>query len=153
MSLRFLPALVAAVVLASAGGKDVQTTPRTAVAASAAPQTTRFVAGEITYVDPALRIVAVRETVASAPQKGQKPARRTVTLALTPDTKLLRGKAPVSADELRVKDYVVVRYAETPQAAVALTLRAADVVVRSAPAPAASPSATEAAAGEFGQHR
>ena len=96
--------------------------------------------------------MAVRESVASASQKGQKPVRRILTLVLTPDTKILRGRTPVSPEELRVKDYVVVRYAETPQGAVALSLRAADVVARTAPSSPGAPQLPETAAGEPGQH-
>jgi hypothetical protein len=153
VNLRFLPALVAAAVLASGGARDVQTAPAAKVASPAPLHPTRIILGEITYVETALRIVAVRETVASATQKGQKPIRRTLTLVLTPDTKILRGKIPVSPEELCVKDYVVVRYAETPQGAVALSLRAADVVARTTPSPAAAPPPAETAAPEAGQHR
>jgi len=153
VNLRFLPALVAAAILASGGARDVQTTPAAKVASPAPLHATRIVAGEVTYVDTALRLVAVRETVASATQKGQKPFRRTLTLVLTPDTKTFRGRTPVPAEELQVKDYVVVRYAETPQGAVALLLRAADVVARTTPSPAALPPPAETAGPEAGQHR
>ena len=152
MSLRFLPALVAAVLLAAGGARDVQITPKAMVASPVPPHPTRIIVGEVTYVDTALRIVAVRESVASATQKGQKPFRRTLTLVLTPDTKILRGKTPVSPEELCVKDFVVVRYAETPQGAVALSLRAADVVARTVPPSPGAPQLPEMAAGEPGQH-
>jgi len=152
VSLRFLPALVAAVILAAGGARDVQVTPKPAVASPVPPLSTHSVAGEVTYVDPALRILAVRESVASASQKGQRPVRRIVKLVLTPETKLLRGRTPVLPEELRVKDYVVVRYADTPHGAVALSLRAADVVARTAPSAAGTPQPPEIAAAEPGQN-
>lgn len=108
--------------------------------------------GEVTYVDTALRIVAVRESVASATQKGQKPFRRTLTLVLTPDTKLYRGKTPVFPEELCVKDYVVARYVESPQGAVALSLRAADAVARTTPSAAGAPQPPEMAGAQPGQN-
>jgi len=151
VSLRFLPALLAAALLAAVGARDVQTTPEPVVASPATPHPTRSIAGEVTYVDPALRIMAVRETVASASQKGQKPVRRILPLVLTPDTKLFRGRTPVSPEDLRVRDYVVVRYTETPQAFVALSLRAADVVARTAPASPGTPQLPETVAGDPGQ--
>ena len=73
-------------------------------------------------------------------------------LVLTPETKLLRGRTPVLPEELRVKDYVVVRYADTPHGDVALSLRAADVVARTAPSAAGTPQPPEIAAAEPGQN-
>jgi len=89
--------------------------------------------GEIVSVDAEKNLVTVRESVSSPNQKGQT-ARRTVTLGLTPQTKLLRGKTSTSAAELKPNDFVVARYAETPTGVIALSLRAADVVARTAPA-------------------
>ncbi|MFI5180608.1 MAG: hypothetical protein ACHQPI_04390 [Thermoanaerobaculia bacterium] len=135
MSLRFLPALLAAIALAAGAPKSDQVTPPSKVATPALEGPTRSIVGEVTYVDVALRIVAVRETVSSASQKGQKPVRRTLTMVLTPDTKLVRGKTPSDPAELRVRDYVVAHYRETPYGPLAVTLRVADVVARSVPSP------------------
>ena len=140
MSLRFVPALIAAIALAAGVPKSEQVAQPAAVAAPAPAGPTHSIAGEVTYVDTALRIVAVRETVSSASQKGQKPVRRTVTMVLTPGTKLVRGKTPVDPAELRVHDYVVARFTETPLGPVATSLRVADVVARSAPSPRATPA-------------
>ena len=151
MSLRFIPALIAAIALAAGAPKSEQVAQPATVTAPAPVGPTHSIAGEVTYVDTALRIVAVRETVSSASQKGQKPVRRTVTMVLTPGTKLLRGKTPGDPSDLRVHDYVVARFAETPQGPVATSLRVADVVARSAPSPPASPAA-DTATEENGQH-
>ena len=152
MSLRFLPALIAAIAIAAGAPKGEQVSQPARVAASVPAGPTRSIAGEITYVDTALRIVAVRETVASASQKGQKQVRRTLTLVLTPETKLVRGKTPSDSSGLKVRDYVVAHYSETPFGPLAVTLRVADVVVRSAPSPAGTPSASDASSEETGQH-
>lgn len=147
MSLRFLPALVAAIVLAAGSPKSDQVAQPAPVVRPASVGPTHSIAGEVTYVDTALRIVAVQETVASASQMGQKPVRRTIAMILTPGTKLVRGKTPADPSELRLHDYVVVRYTDTPQGPIANSLRVADVVARSAPSPPATttgdPSANE----------
>jgi hypothetical protein len=56
-----------------------------------------------------------------------------VTLELTPETKIFRGRTPIAATDLKPNDYVVARYSETPSGARALSLRVADVVARAAP--------------------
>lgn len=150
MSLRFVPALIAAIALATGAPKSGQVAQPAPVVAPAPAGSARSIVGEVTYVDTALRIVAVRETVSSATQKGQKSTRRTVTMVLTPQTKLVRGKTPGDPAELRVHDYVVARFTETPQGPVATSLRVADVVARSAPSPPAPPVA-DATAEETGQ--
>jgi hypothetical protein len=150
VSLRFVPALIAAIALAAGAPKSEQVVQPATVAASAPAGPTRSIVGEVMYVDTALRIVAVRETVASASQKGQKPARRTMTMVLTPQTKLVRGKTPGAPADLRVHDYVVAHFTETPQGPVVTSLRVADVVARSAPSPPATPVA-EATTEETGQ--
>lgn len=151
MSLRFLPALIAAVALAAGAPKGDQVSQPEAVVTTASTGQTRSIVGEVTYVDTALRIVAVRETVASASQKGQKQARRTLTLVLTRDTKLVRGKTPSDPAELRVHDFVVARYTETPNGRLAVTLRAADVVALSAAPPSSPPAGADASPEETGQ--
>lgn len=150
MSLRFVPALIAAIALAAGAQKSEQVAQPVPVVASTPIGPTHSIAGEVTYVDTALRIVAVRETVSSATQKGQKPVRRTMTMVLTPETKLVRGKTPGDPAELRVHDYVVVRFTETPLGPIATSLRVADVVARSAPSPPTTP-ADDATAEETGQ--
>ncbi len=77
-------------------------------------------------------LVTIRESVSSPSQKGHG-ARRSVTLELTPETKLFRGRTPIAATDLRPNDYVVARYSETPSGARALSLRVADVVAHAAP--------------------
>ncbi len=150
MSLRFVPALIAAIALAAGAPKSDQVAQPESLVARAPAGPTHSIGGEVTYVDTALRIVAVRESVASATQMGQKPVRRTVVMILTPATKLVRGKTPGDATELRVRDYVVARYVETPQGPVATSLRVADVVARSAPSPPTTPAA-DTSAEETGQ--
>lgn len=150
MSLRFVPTLIAALALAGGVLKSEQVAQPTQVAAPSAAGPTRSVVGEVTYVDTALRIVAVRETVSSATEKGQKAGRRTMTMVLTSQTKLLRGKRPGDPAELRVHDYVVATFSETPQGPIAISLRVADVVARSGPSPSATP-ATDPTPEESGQ--
>ncbi len=150
MSVRFLPALIAAIVLAAGSQKSDQVAQPAPVVRPVPVGRTHSIAGEVTYVDTALRIVAVRETVASASQMGQKPVRRTVAMILAPGTKLVRGKTPGEPSELHLHDYVVVRYADSPQGPIATSLRVADVVARSTPSPQAATSA-DTSANETGQ--
>jgi hypothetical protein len=150
VSLRFVPTLIAALALAAGAPKSEQVAQPAPVVAPSPAGPTRSIAGEVTYVDTALRIVAVRETVSSASQKGQKPVRRTMTMVLTPETKLVRGKTPGDPAELRVHDYVVAHFTETPQGPIAISLRVADVVARSGPPPPATPTA-DTTAEETGQ--
>ncbi len=143
--------MIAAIALAAAAPKGGQVSQPDPVAIPAPTGPMRSIAGEVTYVDTALRIVAVRETVVSASQKGQTPVRRTLTLVLTPNTKLVRGKTPSDPSGLRVRDYVVAHYSETPYGPIAVTLRAADVVARSAPPSSGSPAAADAPSEDTGQ--
>ncbi len=110
-----------------------------------------MIAGVVTWVDVPTGLVAVRESVPTASQMGQKPVRRSVALVVTAETKLFRGTTPVLTADLRAGDYVVSRYTETPQGALALLLRAADVVVQTTPSPSATPQPSDAPASENGQ--
>jgi len=114
----------------------------TPVPSPSSASVSRTIAGEIVSMDARSGSVLVRETVASATQKGQKPFRRAVTLVIGSGTKLSRGKAPVHVSDLKVGDYVVARYAETPTGMTAFSIRAAEVVVRTTPAAAPPPSET-----------
>lgn len=131
---------------------EAQTTPKAKVAPSEAPRTVHVIAGVVTSVEPSAGLVAVRESVPSAPEKGRKPVRRSVSLVVNAETMVILGKAPAALSELKVGDYVVARYAETPQGALALTLRAADAIVQAAP-PASASSQPAEAPGKEGDHR
>jgi hypothetical protein len=113
---------------------------------AATPRTVHVIAGVVTAIEPPSGLVTVRESVPSASQMGQKPVRRTVALVVTPKTKIILGKAPAVIADLKAGDFVVSRYAETPQGAIALTLRAADAVARSEPSPTATPPPVESSA-------
>jgi hypothetical protein len=147
-SFLFVPFLA---VLGSASALGAQTTQATKVPPAAAPRSVHVIAGVITSVEPAADLVAVRESVPSASQMGQKPVRRSVALVVTPETKLILGKEPAAISDLKAGDFVVARYAETPQGALALTLRAAGAVVSAAPTPSATPQAGEVSAKDGGR--
>jgi hypothetical protein len=140
-ALRVCPLFVVA-AFGVAAAASAQTAQPAKVPSPVAARSTRTIVGEIVSVDAEKNLVTVRESVSSPNQKGQT-ARRTVTLGLTPQTKLLRGKTSTSAAELKPNDFVVARYAETPAGVIALSLRVADVVARTAPATPAGPTSHE----------
>jgi hypothetical protein len=148
VNVRFLPALVAAAVVAVTGSKDGQTTQPATVAPSVAEASARAIVGEVVSVEGAGTAVSIRESVSSPSQKGQPAKRRNVTLQIVPTTKIFRGKDLSTAETLKPKDYVVARYLETPSGAVAQSIRAADVTPRATPTPTsdAASSAPPAAA-------
>lgn len=135
--------------LGGAAAGETQKTQPTKVPSPAVARTVHVIAGEITSIDVPASLVAVRESVPTASQKGQKPVKRTVVLVVTAETLLLRGKEPAPISDLKPGDYVVSRYAETPQGALALSLRAADVVARTTPT--GTPAPGEAPVRESGQ--
>ncbi len=148
MNVRFLPALVAAVVVAATGSKDGQLTQPEAVTLSTPAASARAIVGEIVSVEAGGTAVSIRESVSSASQKGQPAVRRNVTVQIVPTTRIFRGKELSTAETLRPKEYVVARYLETPAGAVAQSIRIADATPRAtptpaseAPAPANAPSA------------
>ncbi len=147
VSLLFIASLT---VLGPAAAGGAQTTQPTKVPEAEAHRSVHVIAGVITSVEPAADLVAVRESVPSASQMGQKPVRRSVALVVTPETKLILGKQPAAISDLKAGDFVVARYAETPQGALALTLRAAGAVTP-APQPSATPQPAEASAKETGR--
>lgn len=138
--------------LGAAAAEEPQTTQPTKVPSPTPARTVHVIAGVVTWVDVSAGLVAVRESVPTASQMGQKPVRRSVALVVTADTKLFRGKTPAMTADLRPGDYVVSRYTETPQGALALLLRAADVVVRTTPSPSGTPQPGGVSASENGQH-
>jgi hypothetical protein len=148
----FVSPVLGLAILAMAAAGEAQTAQPTQVPSPAAARKVHVIAGEVTSVDASSGLVAVRESVPSASQKGQKPVRRSVALVVTIETKLFRGEAPVTAADLKPGDYVVSRYAETPQGALALSLRAADVVARTTPSPSGEPQPSEAPVTENGHH-
>jgi hypothetical protein len=110
------------------------------------------IAGVVTSVDASAGLVTVRESVPTASQMGQKPVRRSVALVVSAQTKLFRGTTPTVTADLRPGDYVVSRYAETPHGALALLVRAAEIVTRTTPSPSGTPQPGDAPASESGQH-
>jgi hypothetical protein len=141
VNVRFLPALLVAAVVAAAGSKDGQPTQSSSVAPPTPAGSARAIVGEIVSVEGGGTAISVRESVSSASQKGQPAGRRNVTLQIVPSTKIFRGKEPAAAETLKPKDYVVVRYLETPSGAVAQSIRAADVTPRETPTPASQAAA------------
>jgi hypothetical protein len=141
VNVRFLPALLAAAVVAAAGSKDGQTPQPATVAPSAPAASARAIVGEIVSVEGVGTAVSIRESVSSASQKGQPIVRRNVTLQIVPSTRIFRGKDLSTAETLKPKDYVVARYLETPSGAVAQSIRAADVTPRATPTPASDTAA------------
>ncbi len=137
-------------VLGAAAAEGTQATQATKVPPAAQPRSVHVIAGVITSVEPAADLVAVRESVPTASQMGQKPVRRSVALVVTPQTTLILGKDPAAISDLKAGDFVVARYAETPQGALALTLRAAGAVTAT-PQPSATPQPAEASAKEGGR--
>ena len=140
------------VLLALTGAAEAQTTQPTKVPPPAAARAVHVIAGVVTSVDASAGLVAVRESVPTASQMGQKPVCRSVALVVTAETKLFRGMTPTVTADLRPGDYIVSRYAETPLGALALLLRAADVVVRTTPSSTGTPQPGDAPASENGQH-
>jgi len=146
VNVRFLPALVAAAVVAAAGSKDGQMTQPATVALSSPAASARAIVGEIVSVEGGGTAVSIRESVSSASQKGQPPVRRNVTVQIVPTTRIFRGKDLSTAESLKPKDYVVARYLETPSGAVAQSIRIADSTPRATPTPASDTPVPQAAA-------
>ena len=130
-----------------------QTTQPSTVAPVPPSSTARAIVGQIVSVEKDGSAVQIRESVSSASQKGQPPARRTVTLQIGAATVIVRGKSPVAASDLKPKDHVVARYVETPSGAIAQSIRAADVAVRPpTSSQAGEPSAETPAASTPAEH-
>jgi hypothetical protein len=146
VNVRFLPALVAAAVVAAAGSKDAQMTQPATVALSSPAASARAIVGEIVSVEGGGTAVSIRESVSSASQKGQPSVRRNVTVQIVPTTRIFRGKELSTAESLKPKDYVVARYLETPSGAVAQSIRIADATPRPTPTPASETPVPRAAA-------
>ncbi len=127
------PLLLAATV-GIAASAWAQTAQPTAVPTPAPAATAHAIVGEIVSVDLKANLVTIRESVSSPPQKGH-PERRTVTLRLTPTTKLLRGTSPTTPSDLKPKDFVVARYSVSPAGVLGLSLRVAAVEARTTPSP------------------
>jgi hypothetical protein len=141
VNVRFLPALVAAAVVATAGSKGGQTTQPEPLDRSSSAASARAIVGEIVSVEAGGTAISIRESVSSASQKGQPSVRRNVTVQIVPTTRIFRGKELSSAEALKPKDYVVARYLETPAGAVAQSIRAADTTPHATPTPASRASA------------
>jgi hypothetical protein len=141
VNVRFLPALVAAAVVAVAGSKEGQVSQPATVDPSYPAASARAIVGEIVAVEAGGTAVSIRESVSSASQKGQPAVRRSVTLQIVPTTRIFRGKEPSTAETLKPRDYVVARYLETPAGAVAQSIRAADTARHVTPTPASEAAA------------
>jgi hypothetical protein len=139
--------LFSVLFFALAAGAAPTPVPAPAPPGAATSDISRTIVGEIVSIDLSLRSVVIRESVKTAASKGK---RETVTVALDSGTSLLRGRKPVTLEELRPKDYVVARYVVSTAGAKALSFRVADRVVRvpAAPGSSAAESARPAAAGD-----
>ncbi len=145
--LRFTGPVLFSLVLGIAPSAFAQTAQPTPVPSPAPAATAHAIVGEIVSVDLKANLVTVRESVSSLPQKGHTE-RRTVTLRMTPATKLLRGTAPTTPADLKPKDFVVARYSVSAAGAVALSLRVAAVEARTTPVPSTAAASGEAPKGD-----
>lgn len=109
-----------------------------------APVKARTFVGQITTIAPSLGTIVVTESVAVA-SRGRPRSPEKVTLKVDQSTRVFRGKKPIAPQDLQPGDLVVARFLPGPPA-VALVVRAAEVLPRptalAAPAPGA-PSGTE----------
>ncbi len=135
----FLDLVLAMALAAGTAASPARTAVPAAPAARATPAPSRAFVGAIQAIDLPLATVVVRETVHTEKRGGTPHPLETVTLKLDASTHVLRGKKPAKLEELKVGDYVVVRYLVTPQGSRAVSLRAADVP---RPAGTATPSAS-----------
>ncbi len=111
-------------------------------AAKASPTATdsRTIIGHIERIDAAQRSVVVTESAKHTTPATPAPKVQSVTVSVTKETLLVRGKSPAAFESLKPKEHVVVRYRMTAAGALALSFRVADVATR--PTPTTPPLAT-----------
>ena len=145
-----LYAALAFAVLAQAATPSAPRVPSpssTTARATAAPTTppTRTIVGAILSIDAAHGLVVVGRHGTAAHESTPARAGESVTVTLDGATQILKGKRPASVSELKAKDQAVVRYQLTPKGARALSVRVADLVVRTPAAPNTSTGPISAA--------
>jgi hypothetical protein len=145
-----LYAVLAFAILAQAAIPSAPRVPTASTSPAAPP--TRTIVGEIRSIDAARGLVVVgRHGTADHESTPARPG-ESVTVTLDGATQILKGRRPASVFELKAKDHAVVRYQLTPKGARALSVRVADLLVRTpapkasaAPGPASIPSSTPSA--------
>lgn len=110
--------------------------------AKASPTATdsRTIIGHIERIDASHRSVIVTESAKQSTPTTPSPKPQSVTVSVTKETLLVRGKSPAAFESLKPKEHVVVRYRMTAAGALALSFRVADVASR--PTPTTPPMAT-----------
>jgi hypothetical protein len=113
-------------------------TPAPAVAAQ------KTLVGEVVRIDAARGLILVGESVKASHVTPGAKRRDPVALTVDRNTKLTRGTRPASFADVKAGDHAVVKYLASASGGRAVSIRLADVAVRSADAGAPAPGSPTA---------